>query len=448
MNTSNPKLPSIRRWAFGLIGLLLICSLIFAFPSGIALAESNNPTLTPDPFLNWLNNGNLTITYHFEQKLLAGLQDNLNKTSDLVTKIQGLITRGQSNNLDTSALSAALTAFQTQEATAQSSLTTASNLLLTHAGFDNSGNVTDPTAAAQTVKDIGQALQDTHNALFQAIQNLHTAVRNWLEDNKGAGTEANLPEEYQNEQKWLTSQQDDLSKANDLVTKIQTLISNSNGLDTSALSSALTTYQTQLSTAQSSLSTAANLLSTHAGFDSSGNVTDPTAATQTIKDVIQALKTASDTLRQAIQNLHQAVRGWEAANKGNVQNQGSQMDYQFEQKWLTIQTENSSRANDFIAKVQDLITQAQSKHEDTSALESALTTFQSQLATVETDDNNVSTILTTHAGFDASGNLTDPTAAAQTVKDARQALSNASSTLFQAISDLQKALQTWKATNP
>ena len=52
------------------------------------------------------------------------------------------------------------------------------------------------------------------------------------------------------------------------------------------------------------------------------------------------------------------------------------------------------------------------------------------------------------AGFDGSGNVTNQTSAAQTVKDANQALTDAHTVLVQAVSDLQKAVQAWKTSNP
>ncbi|HVM72038.1 MAG TPA: hypothetical protein VMT91_09775, partial [Anaerolineales bacterium] len=143
MKTSKSKSLPIRQWTLGLVGLLVICSLAFAIPSGVAFADGTT-TSTPGPLHAAQNNGNLANAFKREQTQLVTQQDNLDKTANIITRIQDLITKGQSKSLDTSALSAALATFQTQVGTAQSSHTTAANLLASHNGFDASGNVTDP----------------------------------------------------------------------------------------------------------------------------------------------------------------------------------------------------------------------------------------------------------------------------------------------------------------
>jgi phage host-nuclease inhibitor protein Gam len=453
MKTSKSKSFSTVRLALGVIGMLVVFSMVFAIPSGVAFADSGTPqpdrTPHPDRTPVQRDYSGLIKAFQNDQTLLGKQQDALNKTGDAVTRVQDLITKAQAKGVDTSALSLALATFQAQVATVQSSHSTAASILSNHNGFDGSGNVTDPTAAAQTVKDAGQALRDAHDVLTQAVKDLHSAVTTWLEANKDRMQNDELQKAYQNEQKWLSTQQSNLGKANDMVTKVQDLISKGQGkgLDTSDLSSALSIFQGQLSTSQAADTTAANLLSAHNGFDGSGNVTDQASAAQTVKDANQALKTASDTLKQASQDLGTAVKAWEEANKDKLQDQGLQKTYQNEQNWLGIQTTNLGKANDAIAKVQDLITQAQGKGLDTSALESALATYQSQLATAGVSHAAASNILTAHAGFDGSGNVTDQTAATQTVKDANQALLDAHNVLVQSVNDLHTAVQAWLEAN-
>jgi phage host-nuclease inhibitor protein Gam len=451
MKTFRSKPFSFRACALCGLGLLLVFSLVFTIPSGVVLADSGT-TPTPQPHHTPAprDYSGLMNRYLQEQDLLGKQSDNLNKTGQTVSNVQALITNAQSKGLDSSALSSALATFQTQVNTAQSSHNTAAGILSSHSGFDGSGNVTDPTAAAQTVKNAAQSLKDAHDVLAQAVVNLHTAVNTWREANKDKLQDQGLQKTFQNEQKWLTNQQANLTKANDAESKIQDLISKAQakGLDTGALSSALATFQAQLATAQSSDTTAAKLLSAHAGFDASGNVTDQAAALQTVKDANQSLKTAEDTLVQASRDLKTAVNAWEEANKDKLQDQGLQKAYQNEQSWLGIQTTNLGDANNAIAKIQDLITQAQAKGLDTSSLQAALTTYQSQLGTGGASHMTASGILSTHAGFDGSSNVIDQSAAAQTVKDANQALLDAHNVLVQAVSDMQKALQTWREAHP
>ncbi len=258
-----------------------------------------------------------------------------------------------------------------------------------------------------------------------------------------------LTKAYQNEQKWLGIQQGNLNKTGTVVSRVQDLISKAQakGLDTSALSSALATFQSQIATAQGSDATAASILSAHNGFDGNGNVTDPDAARQTVENARQSLAAARSVLLQATGDLHAAVKAWEQANRDNLQDQALQKIYQREQDWLTKQASNLGKTGDIVTKVQDLITKAKAKGIDTSALEAALATFQSQIATAQAAHNTAAGILSAHNGFDGSGKVTDPTAARQTVKDAGQALKDAHSVLTQAVQDLRKAIQEFRDKN-
>ena len=71
-----------------------------------------------------------------------------------------------------SALQAALSTFQTQIATAQSSHNTTASVLGNHAGFDANGKVTNPDQARQTLLDGRQSLRDAHGVIRQAVEKI------------------------------------------------------------------------------------------------------------------------------------------------------------------------------------------------------------------------------------------------------------------------------------
>ena len=262
-------------------------------------------------------------------------------------------------------------------------------------------------------------------------------------------TYTGLAQAYQREQNNLSRQQNDLSNANGLVSKLQNRISDAEakGIDTSALSSALTTFQAQLATAQGDNSTAASILSSHNGFDGSGNVTNPSAASETVRDAHQSLTDAHNALSQGIHDLNAAVKAWEEANNANHQQQDLTKSYQNEQKWLTDQQNHLADANKLVTEIQNLISQAQGKGLDTTALSSALATFQSQLSNVQSSDTTAANVLSAHNGFDGSGNVTDQALATQTVNDAHQSLQDARDIITQATSDLKKAVDAWRDQN-
>src|ERR1700690_249920 len=75
------------------------------------------------------------------QKVYQNQGDILTKAASQVSKVQALIDKANSKGLDTSAVQAALTAFQPAIQSPQSIHAGVASLISTHAGFDASGNV-------------------------------------------------------------------------------------------------------------------------------------------------------------------------------------------------------------------------------------------------------------------------------------------------------------------
>ena len=76
-------------------------------------------------------------------------------------------------------------------------------------------------------------------------------------------------------------------------------------------------------------------------------------------------------------------------------------------------------ANTMISKIQTRLNDAKSKGKDVSAVQTALDAFSTAVNNVQPIYADLQTIVQSHAGFDASGNVTDPTQALQTVQDFR-----------------------------
>ena len=287
-------------------GALVVLGSVFSVPTGVVFAATPTPP----------SNAALTKAFQHDQSWLNVQQTNLGKANDVVTAIQNLITEAQSQGINTAAISTALATFQSQLSTANSSHTTAANVISAANGFDSNDNVTNAVAAAQTVHDATQALSDAHVVLVQSTKDVFVAVKAWEKSNQLLKQIDDLEVAYANEQDWLTAQQNNLGKANTVVTNVQNLISvaQSNSLSTTVLSNALTVFQSQLSTAQSSDTTAANVLSTHNGFDNSGNVTSIPAAVLTVTESKQSLLTAHNMLVQSSNDLMHAMNLWRVQN--------------------------------------------------------------------------------------------------------------------------------------
>ncbi len=294
--------------------VVLVVTAAFIVPGPVSAAAEAQATQPTPPAAG--GTPALTRAFQAEQAFLARQETNLGNTTNLVSKIQTLITNAQSKNVDTSALEAALSAFNAQVSEARSAHSTAAGILSTHAGFNADGSVSDPTLARQTVQDARQSLQSAATILKQAANDLRNAVKNWRSKILDAARRAVLEKAFTAEQNRLGIQQSNLDKTGAVVTRVQTLIDSAKakGEDTSALESALATFQSQIASGRSAHATASNILSTHDGFNPNGKVTNVTTARQTVLDARQALKEAGDILTQAVKDLRAAVKAWQGAH--------------------------------------------------------------------------------------------------------------------------------------
>jgi ribosomal protein L17 len=264
-----------------------------------------------------------------------------------------------------------------------------------------------------------------------------------------AQSNASLTKAFQHDLSWLNVQQTNLGKANNVVAVVQNLITQADNqsIDTTALASALNNFQSQLATALTFHDSASAVLSAHNGFDAGGNVTDPVAATATVQAATSDLQNAHKDLVAAMQYLIKAVKNFAKANPTFFTKiDGLTVSYLDEQAWLTGQQANLNKANTVVKNVQNLITVAQANNLTTTLLSDALSTFQTRLTAAQASDTGVAGILSTHAGFDAGGNVTDPSAAAATtVNTARTGLQSAHNSLVHS-GDLLLALTLWHDT--
>ena len=154
-------------------GMLVVLGTIFSVPTNVVFAAPATPASYPA----------LTKAYQDDQNWFKAQHVNVGRADGVVTQVQALITTAKSDGISTSGLEAALDVFQAQLRTAKASHATASAVLSAHKGFDNSGNVTNPVLAAQTVRDATQSLSDAHNVLVQSSRDLLTALSLWSAHN-------------------------------------------------------------------------------------------------------------------------------------------------------------------------------------------------------------------------------------------------------------------------
>jgi hypothetical protein len=118
-----------------------------------------------------------------------------------------------------------------------------------------------------------------------------------------------------------------------------------------------------------------------------------------------------------------------------------------EQIALNDQGARLQLADTAISTTQNWISTLKATGKDTSALDSALATYQAQIASAQSNHNSAASILAAPAGFDGNGNVTNLKTALQTIIDAGKPLRQAHLTLVQSTIDFRNAVLAWRSTN-
>jgi hypothetical protein len=111
------------------------------------------------------------------------------------------------------------------------------------------------------------------------------------------------------------------------------------------------------------------------------------------------------------------------------------------------QTKRLQAANAVIDAAATWIDRLKAAGKDTSALDSALATYKTQIGAAQADHDAGGSVLSAHAGFGANGKVTDRKAALDTIKSAGKSLRQAHLTLVQSTLDFRTAVLNWRAAN-
>jgi len=154
-----------------------------ALPFVNAYAQSTTPPVTPTP--SQPSSDKLQKAWAKEQTVYARIGKILDSANTMISKIQTRLDDAKAKGKDVSAVQTALDAFSAAVNNVQPIYADLQTIIQTHAGFDDSGNVTDLTQALQTVQyfrskaeEIRQAgVRDAGKALREAIQAFRQANR-------------------------------------------------------------------------------------------------------------------------------------------------------------------------------------------------------------------------------------------------------------------------------
>ena len=115
-----------------------------------------------------------------------------------------------------------------------------------------------------------------------------------------------------------------------------------------------------------------------------------------------------------------------------------------ENTWLATQANNLQKIDQLATKAQALIDKAKGKGWNVGLLQAALDGFKAQIVDVQKSHDAAAATLSSHAGFDTTGAVTDVTVATQTVKDARQSLMDGRLLLRQSVIDVRTAIRNFR----
>jgi hypothetical protein len=101
-------------------------------------------------------------------------------------------------------------------------------------------------------------------------------------------------------------------------------------------------------------------------------------------------------------------------------------------EWYAVQDENIGKANQAIARIEELLDKAADLGIDTSEIEALMPSLYAAVGRAEAAHANADEILSEHAGFNGGGKVKDRKQALETCRSAHEALKSAKDSLLEA----------------
>ena len=162
--------------SFALVAALGLASLP-AF--SVSAAGFNDPTPEPQGPIT-----NERLEQVWARQLAA--YHRLGKLDQFIERVQKLIDRASANGKDVSALRAALDAFADAWKDARPTYESMNGIVNSHQGFDDSGKVTDPEKAKQTVREMHDKFKEIRTTLDGTGRALRDAIKAFRQANPRA----------------------------------------------------------------------------------------------------------------------------------------------------------------------------------------------------------------------------------------------------------------------
>ncbi|MEO6061419.1 MAG: hypothetical protein ABIQ99_05725 [Thermoflexales bacterium] len=179
---------SIHKFVTGGMAALMMSAGAFALnPSGVFAATPEAPPVpgatVVAPDAKDAEGRGLTRLLMREKRALHAQGERLRRTGEIQTRTQRFIDAQAAAGKDVAPLRIALATYTARINRAQVDHDKAKATLTAHAGFSDTGEVTDREAAKQTLKSAGADLKSSHEHLHGAGKDLAMAIKDWREAN-------------------------------------------------------------------------------------------------------------------------------------------------------------------------------------------------------------------------------------------------------------------------
>ena len=167
------KLLFKKTMLFSIVAALVMTSLPFVNASAAGLTDPTPPAQTQ-------------ITNERLEKIWAHqlrVYQRMGRADELIARAQRLIDRLRAKGKDVSAVQAALDAFAAAVKEAHPVYESMKGIVRSHQGFDDTGKVTDPAKALETVKTMHQKVQEIKTTLNGTGKALRDAIKAFRQAN-------------------------------------------------------------------------------------------------------------------------------------------------------------------------------------------------------------------------------------------------------------------------
>ena len=159
-----------------------------ALPLANAYASGSNDPTDPPAGETGLSGKRLERLWARLQKAYERQGQVLDRADQFADRVQNLIDRMNENGKDTTALQAALDAFEDALKDAHPIYESAKGIINSHQGFDVNGKVTDREKAIETVRELGEKLKEIRQIVGEPGKALREALKAFRDANRPADT--------------------------------------------------------------------------------------------------------------------------------------------------------------------------------------------------------------------------------------------------------------------